>query len=130
MSSTNGQESLTDNDRDDKTASDVMRNGTEPELKLPNQPWNLFTMFFHEVGRLLCARITLSELNSDPANMKSRHAVLSSVVANGLPPEDIPGIYTALVYLAMLLYPDSSPALVDACLIATADSLTRLGIAQ
>ncbi|THD18941.1 Vacuolar protein sorting-associated protein 35 [Fasciola hepatica] len=130
MSSTNGQASLTDNDRDDKTAPVVMKNGTEPELKLPNQPWNLFTMFFHEVGRLLCARITLSELNSDPANMKSRHAVLSSVVANGLPPEDIPGIYTALVYLAMLLYPDSSPALVDACLIATADSLTRLGIAQ
>ncbi|TPP61911.1 Vacuolar protein sorting-associated protein 35 [Fasciola gigantica] len=70
-----------------------------------------------KLRQIVCSLIE-RELNSDPANMKSRHAVLSSVVANGLPPEDIPGIYTALVYLAMLLYPDSSPALVDACLIA------------
>ncbi|CAL8082778.1 unnamed protein product [Calicophoron daubneyi] len=95
----------------------------------------LFSIFFNEVNQLLDARISLSEemvANEGHGNKnpESRQALINAIAANGLPLEDFPAIYIALVYLAMVLYPKNSEALVDACLNATADRLIHVGVTQ
>ncbi|KAG5448184.1 Vacuolar protein sorting-associated protein 35 [Clonorchis sinensis] len=88
----------------------------------------LFTLFFDGLCDLIEARIRLSRMGSETQIPSGRHALINLATLHGLPPEDIPAMFSSLVYLAMVLYPKQSPSLVDICLKATADSLEQLGI--
>ncbi|KAF5400990.1 Vacuolar protein sorting-associated protein 35 [Paragonimus heterotremus] len=88
---------------------------------------DLFTVFFDGLGSILDSRLTLSERAVEDTNTDSRSSM--SVMSNGLPPEDIPAMYSSLVHLAMVLFPETSSALVDACLNSVAKLLERLRIA-
>ncbi|KAF6775203.1 hypothetical protein AHF37_05852 [Paragonimus kellicotti] len=87
-----------------------------PKLRMVNA--DLFTVFFDGLGSILDSRLTLSERAVEDTSTDSRSSM--SVMSNGLPSEDIPAMYSSLVHLAMVLFPDTSSALVDACLNSVA----------
>ncbi|VDQ15192.1 unnamed protein product [Trichobilharzia regenti] len=94
---------------------------------------DLFSLFFVEVSQLIHTRLALCELTyknmqMSCCNMKNRPTIQTVAALNGLPLEDIPAFYSALVYLAMILRPNNCAPLIDICLNATADSLHHVGL--
>ncbi|CAH8863321.1 unnamed protein product [Trichobilharzia szidati] len=94
---------------------------------------DLFSLFFVEVSQLIHTRLALCELTyknmqMSCCNMKNRPTIQTVATLNGLPLEDIPAFYSALVYLAMILRPNNCAPLIDICLNATADSLHHVGL--
>ncbi|KAA3671652.1 vacuolar protein sorting-associated protein 35, partial [Paragonimus westermani] len=95
-----------------------------PKLRMVNA--DLFTVFFDGLCSILKSRLTLSERAVEDTNTDNHSSM--SIMNNGLPPEDIPAMYSSLVHLAMVLFPNTSSALVDACLNSVAKLLERLRI--
>ncbi|CAH8830434.1 unnamed protein product [Trichobilharzia szidati] len=94
---------------------------------------DLFSLFFVEVSQLIHTRLALCEFTYENmqmscCNMKNWPTMQTVATSKGLPIEDILALYSALVYLAMILRPNNCAPLIDICLNATADSLHHVGL--
>ncbi|CAH8617510.1 unnamed protein product [Heterobilharzia americana] len=109
-----------------KTANNAEASATETTTT------DLFSLFFVEVSQLIHTRLTLCELTYNnlqmSCGMKNRPTIQTAAMINGLPLEDIPAFYSALVYLAMIIRPNNCASLIDICLNATADALHHVGL--